>query len=584
MNKLEKDFKKTETKIMDKIDNKIINSLENYKDTRPSFFSNISWKIIITIGLILLAIIIFFLLIFRNFLKKNIKDELFLNILDIIYILLLVNICIAIFTITNYYYRTNKVGTIGPPGIQGKPGKRGLDKKCDIFSRRINKFEHEKVPENLLQRIKANFIPPHQVSAEMTPNKWYLCIDNKVDANNSSQIQHFAALYNKSLAYSNCLKNGTCLKVSRYAPPNNRPINGCIINVDNLNKIIHALQFTYEENLNPIKNIDDIKLVGMNNTCSAIKKPFKNETDKKNNYDKYIAKILINEQRFTKEQLDKIYTYHSENNGNLNYICNVTDFYEQFNIAYISFKPIDDNYYEIYGTAIYKNGEIVFKENYKPIILCRSCKYSYDHQLFLSVCNDFNSIDKCINNNCIWKNNLASECNEYNEVQCKNNSEICSYDTESKTCNGISKCEGESIGNYNLQFTEISSFKAPPGSAIYKIETYNTLDDGNKPGVLKGIKFYCRDIITSEDVLIKDENGNKNLYICFGYNIDDNIEKTNYLNVNVNSFTAPISSTPDNTKTIIKYYPSFISSTSVLYDNLNIIGLEINSCVYYKND
>jgi len=564
MNQMETDF-----------ENKIINNLENYKLTRPGFFSNISWKIILVIGLIFLAIIVFLLMIFRSFLTNNINDDLFLNILDIVYVLLIVNICIAIFTITNYYYRISKIGIVGPTGLNGTSGDRGLDTKCNIFKKRINTFKHETIPNNLKQRIKLNYIPPPQESYEIEQNKWHLCINNTVNEHKPSQIQHSPGLYNKTLTHSRCLKNSTCLKASNYKPPNNKPINGCIVNVDTENQIIHAIQFTYGDNT---------KLVGMNNTCSSITTPFKNKKDKLENYDKYIVDIKNSPpQHFTKQQLDTSYTPHSSSSGGiLNYICNSTLFYKQYNIEYITFKAVDNNKYKLYGTAVNRDGKIVFKENYSPTHLCQSCGFNDDHQKFYNNCSNNNSLDKCINNNCIWKDNSANQCNIYNDKkQCINNSNICKYDDKTETCNGISKCEGESIGNYNLPFTEISSFKAPAGSAIYKIETFNTLDDGIKPGILKGIKFYCRDIITSEDVFIQDENGNKNYYISFGYDLDKTTSQ--FSNISLNSFTAPISITPTIKKDKIKYYPSFISSTSVLYNNLNIVGIEINSCVYYKS-
>ena len=576
-------------RIISSIDNKIINSIENYKSTKPSFLSNINWKIILVIGLILLAVIIFFLAIFRNFLKKNIKDDIFYNVLDIVYILLIVNIGISIFTITNYYYRISKVGVIGPPGIQGPTGNRGLDKKCNIFKKRINTFKNETPPKNLIQRFKNNYIPPPQTSDISEKNNWYLCIDSIVNKNKPDEIIHKRSSFSKLLTNSNCLNYGSCFKVSNYSPPNNKPITGCIINYDKRNNIIHAIQFTYDDDSISLKksSFNNTKLVGIDNTCYELSQII--NIDKENNTfsdnpEKYIIKTGESSQEFTENELNQLYTpINKYDNNRLNFVCNNKDFYKQFNIAYISFKQSSKNKYKFAGTAIYKNGNIVFKENYIPKYLCKPCRFDEDQERFVNNCNAYDSdINKCVVNNCIWKDYTNNQCSYYDEEKCGQFPNICKFDNSNNTCTGITRCEGGDIGNHYLPYTVTDSFKAPLGSAIYKIETYTTLDDGVVPGRLKGIKFYCRDIITSDDVFIKNSNGKENLNICFGYDIEDDYDNTKFSNININSFTAPISvSHLDDNK--VNYYPSFISSTSVLYDNISIIGIEINSCVYYKN-
>lgn len=563
------------------VDDSIINKLENYKATKSNYFSTINWKIILIASLIVLGIIIFGLILFRNFLKKNINDDLFLNILDIVYILLIVNICIGIFTITNLYYRINKIGPIGPPGKRGAPGKKGPDKKCNIFKKRINRFKKETIPKNLIQRIENAYIPPPQTSSEDT-NKWYICNSNMIQENDFSKTSQVPAIFSKSLTTSKCIENGSCLKVSKYSPPNNKPINGCIINVNTLNNIINAIQFTYDSSIIPSKIHNEISLVGMNNTCSSLKSLFTSDNDKNNNIDRYIIKSDTN-YLFKKEELDNLYKFHSKQGDILNYTCNSDGFFKQFNIAYVSFKP-HNNKYLLYGTAIYNKDKIVFKENHIPKYSCKSCKYDNDQERFVNDCSSYDTVNKCINNNCVWKDNRFNQCNLLNETDCKDNAYLCQYDESNKKCIGISKCDGESIGNNTLSFTKTKSFKTPPRSAIYKIETFSTIDDGINPGELKGIRFYARDIITSDDVLIEDENGNKNFYIGFGYEPTINKETAQFLNVYMNSFTAPVSVSSLNKESKLKYYPSFIGGTSVLYNNTNLIGLEINSCVYYKND
>jgi len=52
-----------------------LNALENYKLTKPSFFSNIDWKVVLTIGIVILTIIIILLIIFN--IKLPILSSLF---------------------------------------------------------------------------------------------------------------------------------------------------------------------------------------------------------------------------------------------------------------------------------------------------------------------------------------------------------------------------------------------------------------------------------------------------------------------------------------------------------------------------
>lgn len=583
MSKFIKDLEKRETEFITHADNKIITNLENYKLKRPNFYSNLGWKFILITGLILLFIILAFLFIFRNFLKKNIKDDLFISILDIIYILLLTNLCIALFTITNYYYKSDNIGSLGPPGIEGKPGPTGLNKKCDIFKKRINRFKKETIPKNLQMRIKKNFIPPPQDDLSILKNKWLLCLDNKVDTQDYSKVQQYISSYERLLSPTNCLKNQSCQKISNYSPPNNKPINGCIVSIDKLNNIIHAIQFTYSDDHS--SNIGNIKLVGMNETCYNLKYPFRDDKDKKNNYDRYISNNIKTTQQFSKDDLDNIYSFHSTRGELLNYTCNVKNFYKQYNIAYISFKKINNNLYTLAGTTVYKNGKETYMDGYGPTILCKSCEFDKDQQRFKNVCNTFNNINACVDNNCVWKNNNQSNCSLYdnNKEACVNYSDICNYNTTNQKCIGIQKCEGENVGNYNIPFTEIESFKAPVGSAIYKIVSYNKIDSDNVPGPLKGLRFYCRNIITGKDVIVQDSNGNDNYYIHFGYNPDTDNNNNMFSSITENSFTAPISSIPSLDKQKVKYYPGFIAATSILYNNLYVVGIEINNCSFYKN-
>ena len=52
-----------------------------------------------------------------------------------------------------YYYRITNKGEVGSKGFQGKVGKRGKDKQCDIFSEKVHFFKKEVVPEDLQENI-----------------------------------------------------------------------------------------------------------------------------------------------------------------------------------------------------------------------------------------------------------------------------------------------------------------------------------------------------------------------------------------------------------------------------------------------
>ena len=52
-------------------------------------------------------------------------------------------------------------------------------------------------------------------------------------------------------------------------------------------------------------------------------------------------------------------------------------------------------------------------------------------------------------------------------------------------------------------------FKCPKGAGIYRIDAVYTSDKNSKESSgIKGLKFFCRNVKTGEDVLIKDKNEN----------------------------------------------------------------------------
>ena len=120
-------------------------------------------------------------------------------------------------------------------------------------------------------------------------------------------------------------------------------------------------------------------------------------------------------------------------------------------------------------------------------------------------------------------------------------------------------------------------FKCQPNSAIYKIETISSSDrsfgKGDlKPGVLKGIKFYCRDITTGKHTQIYDKNNFLNDYIVIGKEPKPDEKRFKY-----DSVQCDIHIDDKN-----RNYPGFISNINAIHGNYGINALGVNLCSYFK--
>ena len=76
-------------------------------------------------------------------------------------------------------------------------------------------------------------------------------------------------------------------------------------------------------------------------------------------------------------------------------------------------------------------------------------------------------------------------------------------------------------------------FKCQPNSAIYKMEVLSSPNrrfaGGDfKPGIIKGIKFHCRDITTGKHTQIYDKNNNLNDFIILGKEPTPNEKRLKY--------------------------------------------------------
>lgn len=600
---------------------------EKKKNPLPKYMN---WKIVFVLGNILAFIVGGGGMFLKNFLTKNIDDKYFFQIYDTIIVILIINVYIATFTISNYYYRIKNEGPKGIPGKQGKIGDRGQDVKCDVFKERVNKFKKEVIPEDLKENIKLE--PVNTMSMKKPNPGWYTVFTKLYDSNNDNYIRK-PELFNKVLGDSGCYKGSNlnqneCQKLSNLSPPNDKPINGAIINYNDDDGTIHALQYTFDNNFVPNKESSDTKLLSIDTMCEGIFAPFESETERQNNLDKYLVNINtsnhpIKNTFFKKRELDSMFKFLGYEGQRLKYTCKYPDFYNSYNIKHLLFEkqartpassttssPVttqsmtffltrrnnsanaplvhpsqahraSDNY-KFIGTVIRdRNNDNLFKENFYPTIICKPCKFDNNRNKFVSPCDKITNRDDCLNTGCIhgYKNIKCSHLT--NENECQNMG--CVYNNGK--CAPPKKCHGGKIGNMNHPFSKTDDFRCPPNSAIYKIETHSTLDKPYNPGKLKGIRFYCRDIDTGEDVQVIDKYGNSNDYASFGLDKKNDNDRPEFMETEKNSITCGIHIDEDvNEKTGTQLRrPGFISDISSLYNDDGINALGFNSCVYYRN-
>ncbi len=109
-----------------------------------------------------------------------------------------------------------------------------------------------------------------------------------------------------------------------------------------------------------------------------------------------------------------------------------------------------------------------------------------------------------------------------------------------------------------------AEFKAPPNSAVNRIELFH---NGAK---IICIKFYCADVTTGEPVMVQDPSTNKmRKHAVIGKKISRADEIINYENVESSGIVFNG-----------KYYPSFISEVSSIFDSskgINILGFHRSS-------
>ena len=567
-------------------------------ESKSALSNYVDWKVVFFIGLFILVLVNVLLLLFYNFLRKNIQDDLFLNIYSIIAVLIVINFVLGLYTITRYYYKMKNMGSKGQPGIRGKVGRQGKNAECNIYKKKNYKMSTNKIPNDLRETIK---LPNLGSSHKQKPNQgWHTCFSEK-SIGPDDTIQRVPDLPYKIIGSSTCYNKSKCHKVDNITPPNNKPINGAIINYNK--DSINALQFTYDSNIIPKKDHNNNSLLTIDEMCKSLAKPFSSEEELMKNPDKYLINKEnhpIKELAFTKSELDQLYRPGptSDNNSYLNYVCKYPDFLKPYNIDYIVFTNdqikinkgsevlIESNNkdkYMLLGTQLLKSPKDLFIEGYYPTVTCKPCNFDKNRNEFVSVCNNKNK-EKCLDYGCIYgKKNM--KCSFNSEDECK--SQGCKWDGTKKSGNCLipNKCGGGKVGNTEVPGSKTSNFSCPPYSAIYKIETFSSLDNNNDPGSLEGVKFYCRDIESGNDVMILNEEGVMEYSASFGNTINDgaNSLDANFNNIHKQEVKCGINIDEyKNPETgIKKQSPGFISECGLLYNDNNINGLIVNSCNYY---
>ena len=115
-------------------------------------------------------------------------------------------------------------------------------------------------------------------------------------------------------------------------------------------------------------------------------------------------------------------------------------------------------------------------------------------------------------------------------------------------------------------------FKCPKGSGVYRIDaTYTSDKTSDESSGLKGLKFFCRNVKTGKDVLVKDKNENLQDSITFGVNP----KKTSLGNDKYASVECKTEYSVNGEKR-----QSFISDTSAKAGN-RINVLKFHDCKYY---
>jgi hypothetical protein len=534
-----------------KIDNTILEKNET-KETKHKM----DYRIVIVIGTVATLLIGYGLYKFRGVLTSKTTDTDFINIYDIFIVILLVNIIIATIVIANFYYRIRVKGAKGVRGVRGKRGEKGKNAKCNVYSPRLIKFKPEERPGKNIE----NVVDPSRNLVSMDDkNKvfgvhygWFPVekkdLDNQVSCrdikdetdcnlNENCRYRNGKCFKKKTQDQLNIFMGSTgcldsqndgikCYDSKSINMPFNKPINGAIINNHNLDGDVKAIQFMFDKNQIPSEESDNTNPLNLRDVC-------KNTSN------------LYNRGRYTKKPniLDDGYCEAAEEpnkcgkkdtqNSCLDSKCdwlNCEDLLKESDC-----QPGNTNgkceYNSLRRKCLPKDGE-----NDRNSGVCRDT--------FVSKCNKLQSKQECLNVGCLWD----GKCHDTYYGKRKDDDDHENFD-----------------------------FKCPPNSAIYKIETVSSTDrkfgKGDlRPGVIKGMKFHCRDITTGKHTKIYDKNNNLNDYITIGKEPLPDEKRLKYDSVQCNIHVDEKN----------RNYPGFISNINIVHGKYGVNGMGVNLCSYFK--
>ena len=249
-----------------------------------------NWKIVCIFFSVLTLLALLFLVSLRDYFNTMANLELLDKYYTLFVFIIFLNMALATYTISLYYYRISKPGIKGAKGRPGELGDKGDGSQCNIQTPRKHRFKLQKIPTvekynidtdqiqnatldfdrrnikpkwfNILPKNDpkgtTNYKPPEK---NVIGNKYSGCLtnkklENKCKLNNGTDNQGIGVIeevYNKHTDKTNV----------KYST---KPFNGAILNLDhNKQKTtghINSLQFTYDKNQPMRKNKVNLALAG----------------------------------------------------------------------------------------------------------------------------------------------------------------------------------------------------------------------------------------------------------------------------------------------------------------------------------
>ena len=535
-----------------KINNSVFEKNEN-KDTKHK----LDYRVVVVIGTIATILIGYGLYKFRGVLTSKTEDKDFINIYDIFIVILLVNIIIATIVIANFYYRIRVKGMKGTRGNRGKRGEKGDNATCNVYLPRLIKFKPEERPGKNIENVVD---PSRNVVSMDDKNKifgvhfgWFpvekkdlsnrvSCKDIKdeVDCNSNKNCRYRSGKcfrkqkqdqLNIFMGSTGCLatndENTKCYDTKSMNMPYNKPINGAIVNNHSIDGDIRAIQFMYDKNQIPSDESDNTLPLNLGDVCK--------NTSSLYNRGRYTKKPSMLENRFCEpaEAPNKCSEKRTQNSC-LDSKCDWLNCEELGNEEDCQpGKTFGKCEYNALRRKCLPRADVTNKRD------AGVCK-----DTFVAKCNKIQGKKECVESGCLWD----GKCHDTYYGSRKDDNDHENFD-----------------------------FKCPPNSAIYKIETLSSGDrkfggSDLKPGVLKGIKFHCRDITTGKHTKIYDKNNNLNDYIVIGEEPRPDEKRYKY-----DSVQCDIHVDEKN-----RNYPGFISNINVIHGKHGVNGLGVNLCSYYK--